>query len=158
MGAVQDALPIVIVAVVAAAAIVAVALLARGTGVYDNIRAGDPATRPDPPGARDAEIAQMLAARDARRAARGLAAGGGVTGGGDPAESGPGGSRDPAESGRPIGGGDDAGARPVVPVDDDLRAEVHALVQARNARRVARGEAPIDVEAEVERRLRELDG
>jgi len=29
-------------------------------------------------------------------------------------------------------------------------------VEARNARRVARGEEPLDVEAEVDRRLREL--
>jgi hypothetical protein len=136
---VQDALPIVIVAVVVVAAVVAVLTLARGKGVYDDIRAGDLAPRPDPPGARDAEIAQMVAARDARRAARGLAPGG------DP-------------RGRPIGGGEPAGGGPVVPLDDDLRAEMRALVKARNARRIARGEPPVDVEPEVERRLRELDG
>jgi hypothetical protein len=38
----------------------------------------------------------------------------------------------------------------------DLREEVRTLVEAQNARRVARGEAPLDVEAEVERRLHEL--
>jgi len=37
--------------------------------------------------------------------------------------------------------------------DDALRAEVRAHVEARNQRRVARGQAPLDVEAEVERRL-----
>jgi hypothetical protein len=73
---VQAALPIVIVAVVAVAAIVAVLTLARGKGVYDDIRAGDLPLRPDPPGARAAEIAQLVAARDARRAARGLGSGG----------------------------------------------------------------------------------
>jgi hypothetical protein len=33
---------------------------------------------------------------------------------------------------------------------------VRQLVEARNARRVARGQAPLDVEQEVSRRLREL--
>jgi hypothetical protein len=31
-------------------------------------------------------------------------------------------------------------------------------VEARNARRVARGAEPLDVDAEVERRLSDLDG
>lgn len=116
----QDALPIVIVAVVAAAAVVGVVLLARGKGVYDDIRAGDFVRRPDPPAVRDAEIAQMQAALAARKGARGEA--------------------------------------PSTPVDDDLRAEVRALVEARNARLIARGKPPLDVESEVERRLSELDG
>ena len=106
----QDALPIVIVAVVGIAAVVGVVLMARGKGVYDDIRAGDLAPRHDPPALRDADIAQMRA----------------VLG-----RHGP---------------------------DDDLRAEVRALVEARNARLVARGKPPLDVEAEVERRLSELDG
>jgi hypothetical protein len=42
--------------------------------------------------------------------------------------------------------------------DDDLRAEVRALVEARNARLIARGKPPLDVESEVERRLSDLDG
>lgn len=42
------------------------------------------------------------------------------------------------------------------PADPGLRDEVRDLVRARNARRVARGQPPLDVEAEVERRLREL--
>ena len=47
-----------------------------------------------------------------------------------------------------------------VPLDDARRdellerLEVRALVESRNARRMARGEAPLDVEAEVSRRLR----
>jgi hypothetical protein len=106
----QDALPIVIVAVVAVAAVVGVVLLARGKGVYDDIRAGDFAPRPDPPALRDADIAQMQA----------------VLGRSAP--------------------------------DDDLRAEVRALVEARNARLIARGKPPLDVESEVERRLSDLDG
>ena len=34
--------------------------------------------------------------------------------------------------------------------------EVRQLVEARNARRVARGEPPLDVDAEVSKRLQEL--
>jgi hypothetical protein len=117
----QDALPIVIVAVVVVAAVVAVILLARGKGVFDDIRADDVRPGPEPAHVRDLEIAQMYAAREARRAARG-----------------------------------EAPAPP--PPDDDLRAEVRAHVEARNARLIARGEPPLDVEAEVERRLSELDG
>jgi hypothetical protein len=109
----QDAFPIVIVAVVAAAAVVGVVLLARGKGVYDDIRAGDLVRRPDPPAVRDAEIAQLRAL---------------------------------------------LGRRESTPVDDDLRAEVRALVMARNARLVARGKPPLDVDEEVERRLSDLDG
>lgn len=41
---------------------------------------------------------------------------------------------------------------------NDLRAEVRAFVEAANARRIARGEEPLDVEAEVERRLTAEDG
>jgi hypothetical protein len=37
-----------------------------------------------------------------------------------------------------------------------LREEVRQLVVARNERRARQGEEPLDVEAEVERRLREL--
>lgn len=41
---------------------------------------------------------------------------------------------------------------------NDLRAEVRAFVEAANARRIARGESPLDVEAEVEARLSGRDG
>jgi hypothetical protein len=67
---VQDALPIVIVAVVAVAAVVAVLTLARGKGAYDRIRAGDVAPRPEPAHVREEEIRQLLAAREARRSGR----------------------------------------------------------------------------------------
>jgi hypothetical protein len=106
----QDALPIVIVAVVGVAAVIGLVLLARGKGVYDDIRAGDLAARPEPAHLRDEDLRQLEA----------------VLGRQAP--------------------------------DDDLRAEVRALVEARNARRAARGEPPLDVDAEVERRLSELDG
>jgi hypothetical protein len=39
---------------------------------------------------------------------------------------------------------------------DDLREEVRTLVVADNERRERRGEPPLEVEPEVERRLREL--
>ena len=41
---------------------------------------------------------------------------------------------------------------------NDLHAEVRAFVEAANARRVARGQAPLDVDAEVEQRLSRRDG
>ncbi len=40
--------------------------------------------------------------------------------------------------------------------DAGLRDEVRQLVLARNERRVRAGKAPLDVDAEVERRIREL--
>jgi hypothetical protein len=45
-------------------------------------------------------------------------------------------------------------ARPDEP--DGLREEVRTLVVADNERRMRRGEEPLEVEAEVERRLREF--
>jgi hypothetical protein len=72
MGDVQDALPIVIVAVVALAAVVAVLTLVRSKGAYDHIREGDLVPGPEPAHVREEEIRQLLQARDARRAARGL--------------------------------------------------------------------------------------
>jgi hypothetical protein len=47
-------------------------------------------------------------------------------------------------------------APPAGPSDESLREEVRQLVVADNARRERRGEEPLDVDAEVERRLREL--
>jgi hypothetical protein len=35
-------------------------------------------------------------------------------------------------------------------------AELRELLEARNARRIARGEPPLDVDAELSRRLREM--
>ena len=45
-------------------------------------------------------------------------------------------------------------ARPAI--DAGLAREVRDLVIARNARRARQGKEPLDVEAEVERRLRDL--
>ena len=48
-------------------------------------------------------------------------------------------------------------ARPAEGEDDEaLREEVRALVIAENGRRERRGEEPLEVEAETDRRLREL--
>jgi hypothetical protein len=53
---------------------------------------------------------------------------------------------------------DHSGSRVTETADPALEAEVRDLVQARNARRVRRGEPPLDVEAEVQRQLRDLMG
>ena len=83
----------------------------------------------DAPEAREDEIRQLLAARNARRVARGDA------------------PRDiEAELGE------------LTRQDDSLREEIRSLVQARNARLIARGKPPLDVEEEVERRLADTDG
>jgi hypothetical protein len=125
---VQDALPIVVVAVVIVAGLVAIATLVLSGGSYDQIGRSDmtfdrDATQ-DP--FRDEEIRQLLEATNARRAAHG---------------------RPPL----------DLAALEGAP-DDELRAEIRAFVESRNARRIARGQEPLDVEAEVERRLRGQDG
>jgi hypothetical protein len=125
---VQDALPIVIVAVVIVAGLVAVALAFSARGTYDQIgRSGMSFDREAPQSTNDpADLEQLLAATNARRAARG---------------------REPLSA-----------ADFEAPPDDALRAEIRAFVESRNARRVARGQPPLDVEAEVERRLSGQDG
>jgi hypothetical protein len=80
------------------------------------------------PAEREAEIRQMLAARNTLREARGEA---------------------PLDV--------DAEYRALTSsADPELREEIRTLVVASNARRVARGEEPLDVETEIDRRLREL--
>jgi len=133
---VADALPIVIVVVVVLAAVVAVITLVGGRSAYDQIGRGDltfdgDAGVPEADPFREAEIRQLLEARNARRAAQG---------------------REPLDVDAELA----ALTRP--PAGESLRAEIRSLVEARNARRVARGREPHDVEAEVERRLSELDG
>jgi hypothetical protein len=138
---VQEALGIVIFVVVGVAVIAAVASLFARSSSYDHIGRGgfemdrDVAPRRDPApvsaAERDAEIRQMLAARNARRLARG---------------------EEPLDVEAELG----ALTRP--DADPGLREELTALVHARNARRMARGQSPLDVDAEVERRLRELAG
>ena len=128
----QEALPIVVVAVVLVAALVGVAMLFGSRDTYDRIGRSSltfdrEAGAADADTTRDAEIAQMLAASNARRAAMG---------------------RPPLEL------SDLEGGR----ADPELEAEVRAFVESRNARRMARGMAPLDVESEVERRLSGQDG
>jgi hypothetical protein len=118
---VQDALPIVIVAVVVAAGLVGLGAVLLSRGPYDRIGRSDLSfDRVDSPvnedSSRDEEIAQMLTAL-----------------------------------GRP-------GAAPPVVHDPALAAEVREAVEARNRRLIARGKPPLDVEAEVERRLCSRDG
>ena len=124
----QDALPIVVVAVVIVAGLVAIATLVLSRDSYDHIGRSDMTfdrdVAADP--FRDEEIRQMLEATNARRAAHG---------------------RPPL----------DLTAFERAP-DDELRAEIRAFVESRNARRIARGQPPLDVEAEVERRLSGQDG
>ena len=128
----QDALPIVVVAVVLVAGLVGVAMVFSSRGAYERIGRSSlsfdtEAPGPDADTTRDEEIAQMLAASNARRAAMG---------------------RPPLEL------SDLEGGR----ADPELEAEVRAYVESRNTRRTARGMAPLDVESEVKRRLSGQDG
>ncbi len=89
-----------------------------------------PSPAPVAPAERDAEIREMLAARNARRVRRGEA----------PLDV----EAEFARLTAPATGQD---------VDPSLREEVRQLVEARNHRRVRAGKPPLDVEAEVEREL-----
>jgi hypothetical protein len=82
---------------------------------------------------RDAEIRQMLEARNERRARHGQA----------PLDI-------EAEFARLTA------PTPGPAIDPELRAEIRDLVQARNHRRARRGEPPLDVEAEIEREIAQL--
>jgi hypothetical protein len=142
---VQDALPIVVVAVVILAALVAFAMMLASRGTYEQIgRSGMTFDREAAQSAndpfRDEEIRQLLDATNAARAARGRSP---LT-----LES----FEGPPATGRRAADQQSAAG------DDGLRAEVRAFVESRNARRVARGQPPLDVEAEVERRMSGQDG
>jgi hypothetical protein len=142
---VEDAFAIVVVGVVIVAGLVGVAILLGSSGkLYDQIgrgglSIGDERDGPARPSAtapavsaaeRDAEIRQLLEARNERRAAKGEA---------------------------PVDVDEELRRLTAPAIDDDLREEIRQLVEARNARRIARGQEPLDVEAEVERRVREID-
>jgi hypothetical protein len=138
---VEEAFGIVLFGVIAVAAIVAVVTLGMRSRAYDQIGRGglslrDEEPRKAPTGAvaareRDAEIRQMLDARNARRVARGEA---------------------PLDVEAEL-------ARLTKPaIDPTLEAEVRSLVIARNERRARKGQEPLDVEAEVQRQLRDLTG
>jgi hypothetical protein len=136
---VDDAFLIVVIGVSLLGFVAAVVALATSGGSYDRIGRGGLSIgedRPEPPGARpgpvsaaerDAEIRQLLEARNARRAARGEA---------------------------PIDVEAELRELTAPAADPELEAEVRQLVESRNARRIARGQPPLDVEAEVSKRLR----
>jgi hypothetical protein len=138
---VQDAFVIVLVVVLAGSVVGALWASLASASPYTQIGRGRlslndgedrPAGRPaiaQAAAEREAEIRQMLEARNARRATRG----------------------EPPED-------IDAQLRALTAPapDPELRDEVRTLVEARNARRVARGEEPLDVEDEIDRQLREL--
>jgi hypothetical protein len=142
----QTAFAIVLFVVVAGGVVLALVTAVTSSSTYGQIGRGglsigeDRPLRPPEPGAgepltpgqaaeREAEVRQMLEARNRRRAARGEASG------------------DLEAELREL-------LRPAV--EPGIEAEVRELVVSRNARRVARGEAPLDVDAEVARRLRDL--
>jgi hypothetical protein len=140
----EDVFGIVVIVVSLVALVVAVIALASSGRTFDQIgrgglSIGEDRVTPVPGGGvapvntaeRDAEIRQMLGARNARREARGEA---------------------------PLDVEAELRALTAPPADPGLRDEVRQLVEARNARRVAKGQEPLDVEAEVERRLAELGG
>ena len=143
----QDALGIVIFVVVGVGAVIAIVSLFGRSRLYDDIGRGGLSIGEDrdmrPRGAqapaavssaeRDAEIRQMLEARNARRAAQGRET---VDVEAELAEL----------------------TRPAAASDPEILEEVRALVRARNSRRIARGEEPLDEDAEVARQLRDLPG
>jgi len=143
----QDAFGIVLFVVVGIGVVVAIASLFTRGRLYDDIGRGGMSigedrdllhgsrSAPAPVNAaeRDDEIRQMLAARNARRAARGEA------------------TVDVEAELREL-------THPPAATDPEIVEEVRALVQARNNRRVARGQEPLDGEAEIARQLRDLPG
>ena len=143
----QEALGIVIFVVVGVGAVIAVISLFGRSRLYDDIGRGGLSIGEDrdvrPRGAqapaggtnveRDAEIRQMLEARNARRAAQGRET---VDVEAELAEL----------------------TRPAAASDPEILEEVRALVRARNSRRIARGQEPLDEDAEVARQLRDLPG
>jgi hypothetical protein len=144
---VQDAFAIVLVVVLVGAVVAAIWASVGTADAYRQIGRGglsldDGADRvgesgSEPAGAvaageREAEIRQLLEARNARRQARGQEA-----------------ADVELELAELLGA-------PAVLADPELEAEVRDLVIARNARRGRQGKPPLDVEAEVARSLADL--
>ncbi len=133
----QEAFGTLIWIVAAGGAIVAIFTLIRTGRSYEEIGGGEIVHDRDggagdgdggSAAERDEEIAQMVQARNARRARRGEA---------------------PLEAEAQL-----AALRQAPPaVDAELREEIRQHVLARNARRVRAGSEPLDVEAEIERRI-----
>jgi hypothetical protein len=139
--------------VVLVVAPVAAVLFAGAFGLLDELGRGDLAIDESPPrpaprpgsqlaiAERETEIRQLVQARHERRLGRGQA-----------------GIDVEAEVSRllaldPGSETDDTGRH-----DAALREEVRQLVVARNERRLARGQPPLEVEAEIDRQLKELNG
>ena len=143
---VQDAFFYVLLVVVVVSAVLAIYSLQGDR--YGHIGRGglfedDPRKRPSSGGGGapvetkaqiDAEVRDMIEARNARRLARGQ----------EPLDV----EAEIARLARPAGTG----------ADPALEAEVRQLVEARNARLARRGKPPLDVEAEVRRQLKDLMG
>ena len=145
LAAIQDAFGTVLLIVVIGGAIVAVFTFIGTEKLYEQIGRGGLSLREDDDGhptgrstaqpaagaagERDAEIRQLLIARNERRARRGQA---------------------------PIDVEDELTRLTAPAVDPALRAEIRQLVIARNERRQRAGQEPLDVEAEIERQVREL--
>jgi hypothetical protein len=152
--------------VVLVVAPVAAVLFAGAFGLLDQLGRGDLAleepARPAPRGPagprpggplaraeREAEIRQLVQARHDRQAERGE----------QPVDV-------EAEVARLValhpesdpGGGPEGGAAEKQRQDAALRLEVRQLVIARNERRAARGEPPLDLDVEVDRQMARLDG
>ncbi len=147
----QEALGIVIFVVVGVSVVIAIATLFGRARMYDDIGRGglsigedrDMRPRGTPAGVggpastaeRDDDIRQMLAARNARRAAQG---------------------RPTVDVEEELAQLTRMESRP--PSDPEIVEEVRSLVRARNSRRIARGQEPLDEAAEIERQLRDLPG
>jgi hypothetical protein len=137
---VEDAFVYVLFGTVIVAAIVAILSL-RGER-YDHIGRGglfedEPDRRAEPPAAvtaaiRDEEIRQLVAAKNARRAAKGQA---------------------PLDVDEEI-----ARLTPPPAADPALLAEIREMVELKNARRLRQGKEPLDVDAEVAKQVRDLLG
>jgi hypothetical protein len=137
---VEDAFGVVLFAVVAVAIVVAVIAAAGSGKLYEQIGRGGLSLNEDEPrrapssGAvasaeRDAEVRQMLTARNERR----------------------------ERQGKPPLDVEDELARLTRPlIDPALETEIRQLVVARNRRRERQGEPPLDVDEEVARQVREL--
>jgi len=143
----QEAFGYVLFGVVALAVVAAVWAAAGSGALYRQIGKGglsldrdDDHVRPAAPAVSravaDEEIRQMLAARNARRSARGQA----------PLDV-------EAELSRLTTVGRGSGQH-----DPQLEAEVRSLVVARNERRTRQGKPPLDVDEEVRRQLEDLGG
>jgi hypothetical protein len=161
-----------VVAIVALCGLIGVLGLLRSS-LYERI--GEAGVAPEPrsgpwPGSpaaaaeRELEIRQMLIARSERRLRRGeppldvegelaslLAAGAAPERALDLPSPG---SAPPGPAADPRAGREGADTKRH---DPELVEELRQLAQARNARRLRRGEQPLDVRAEVERALAELD-